>query len=267
MSPHLSLTRRRRYCPRLEALESRETPAALQPTPLEQLFLERVNDIRANPAAFGFAAPAVQPFAFDPRIKVVAAAHTEAAFLAKRLLRANGVRIRPGNSIYDRYTGWPGQPQALAASLETWVVQLARPWEAQSALLNLWPPGSARLRPHRLIGIQFDLVPMRGDQSYMMYVDFITLAPADPRPILTGSVFRDSNHNGKYDVGEGLAGVKLRVAGQKGVVDFASGGYTLPVARAGTVRVTASGGSLPAPITQTVRVPAGKNARLNFIVP
>ena len=35
----------------VEELESRLTPSGLQPSPLEQEFLERLNDARANPAA------------------------------------------------------------------------------------------------------------------------------------------------------------------------------------------------------------------------
>ena len=36
----------------VEALEDRRVPATL-PSPLEQVLLERLNDIRANPAAYG----------------------------------------------------------------------------------------------------------------------------------------------------------------------------------------------------------------------
>ena len=37
----------------VEELEPRLPPAGLQPTPIEQEFLERLNDARANPAAYG----------------------------------------------------------------------------------------------------------------------------------------------------------------------------------------------------------------------
>src|SRR3954471_1780490 len=47
---------RRPACrPRLEPLEGRALPSGLQPTGLEQQLLERLNDARANPAAYGAA--------------------------------------------------------------------------------------------------------------------------------------------------------------------------------------------------------------------
>src|SRR5262245_53802771 len=45
----------RRVWPQVEQLEAREAVAGFQPTAVEQLFLERLNDARANPAAFGAA--------------------------------------------------------------------------------------------------------------------------------------------------------------------------------------------------------------------
>ena len=95
---------------------------------------------------------------------------------------------------------------------------------------------------------------------------FLTLAPAEPSPILTGSVFRDANGNGKYDAGEGLAGVTITVNGQQSVLDYDSGGYTIALKKPGLEQVTASGGGLPGPITQTVMATRGHNVRLNSIV-
>src|SRR5437899_10189332 len=73
----------RRIRPSLEALEPRQLLAGYQPTAQEQLFLEELNDARANPAAYGASigvdlssvAPS-QPLAFDPRMVDAALGHS-----------------------------------------------------------------------------------------------------------------------------------------------------------------------------------------------
>ena len=58
---------------RVEQLESRELLSGVPPTAVEQVFLERLNDARANPAAYGASigvdlssiAPS-QPLAWNP---------------------------------------------------------------------------------------------------------------------------------------------------------------------------------------------------------
>src|SRR5262245_65198679 len=74
----------RRCRPRLEELESRRLLSGYQPTAAEQLFLERLNDARANPAAYGASigidlsnvAPS-QPLAFDTRLIQSARDHSQ----------------------------------------------------------------------------------------------------------------------------------------------------------------------------------------------
>jgi len=43
-----TVARAKRFSPRLEELETRLTPAGFQPTAVEQLFLEQLNDARAQ---------------------------------------------------------------------------------------------------------------------------------------------------------------------------------------------------------------------------
>src|SRR5262249_44757561 len=81
---------------------------------------------------------------------------------------------------------------------------------------------------------------------------------------LTGVVLNDTNGNGKYDVGEGVGGVTITVAGAGFTTSFGSGGYSLQLSP-GTYTVTASGGLLASPLTATVTV-GGNNVRLNFNV-
>src|SRR5262249_12012750 len=83
--PAMNLTRNAslRFRPRLEELEIREVLSGFQPTAAEQLFLEQLNDARANPAAYGASigldlsgvAPS-QPLAFNTNL--IQAAHLDA---------------------------------------------------------------------------------------------------------------------------------------------------------------------------------------------
>jgi hypothetical protein len=126
-------------------------------------------------------------------------------------------------------------------------------------------PWSPNYRSHRLVGLVFQTSP---DPSVPVEFGKITVAPRQDRPILTGTVFRDLNRNGKYDIGEGRSGVRISVGGNKGSTTvWDSGGFTLPVStkRATAVTVTASGGPLDASLTQTVIVRPGANSRVNFI--
>ena len=69
---------------RVEELETRRVLSGVQPTAAEQLLLEQLNDIRANPAAYGAAigldlsgvAPA-QPLAIDPLLTQAALGHSQ----------------------------------------------------------------------------------------------------------------------------------------------------------------------------------------------
>src|SRR5437588_3642806 len=68
----------------LEQLETRQLLSGFQPTAVEQLFLEELNDARANPAAYGASigldlsgvAPS-QPLAFDPSLIAAALGHSQ----------------------------------------------------------------------------------------------------------------------------------------------------------------------------------------------
>src|ERR1700751_3811273 len=70
--------------PRVELLEPRHVPSGLQASPAEQLFLEELNDARANPAAYGTAigvdlsgvAPA-PPLAFNDELMQAAQSHAQ----------------------------------------------------------------------------------------------------------------------------------------------------------------------------------------------
>src|SRR3954454_11472696 len=81
MMSRACLARRARL--RLEELEPRQLLSGAAPTAVEQLFLEELNDARANPAAYGASiglnlsnvAPS-QPLAFDTRLTQAARDHS-----------------------------------------------------------------------------------------------------------------------------------------------------------------------------------------------
>jgi hypothetical protein len=278
MTSRSSTPPRRRARPRVEDLEPRLVLSGLQPTGLAQAILERINDVRANPAVVGreyglnlAGIPASQPLAFDPRlvriVEPVSGNFARAFNVAgiKQRIRNSGLRFVENDSIVLEGSGpfdIPGLSTEELVSL--YVTNFIEPdANHENAFLGTPVPAeNAREGSHaepqfyREVGIAISRLAAG-----------LLLAPADPRPLVTGAVFQDLNGNGRYDVGEGLAGVTIQVAGARPVQTFASGGYTLAVPHAGTYQVTASGGALAAPLTETVTVGRARNARLEFIVP
>jgi hypothetical protein len=279
--------------PRVELLEPRELLAGFQPTAVEQLFLERLNDARANPAAYGAfiglnlsgVAPS-QPLAFDPRLIQAARLHSQDMFTRHYFAHVTPDGIDPGQRIkaagvsFSSFGesiafGFPG----VASALQELIVDDGTPdLGHRRHLLAI----DAVFKTHRQVGIGILatgpddpnlFVPGQGvaindvrefTASYFYTID--TTATRNSHPFLTGCVFQDANHNGQYDIGEGLSGVTIRVSGVGSRLDFVSGGYTVALKHGGTYRVTASGGGLKAPLTRTVHVGAN-NVRLNFIIP
>jgi len=75
----------------------------------------------------------------------------------------------------------------------------------------------------------------------------------DPVNYLTGAVFADRDGDGRMDLGEGLAGVRVSAAGAGSTVSGPGGGWAIPV-RAGRYRVTASGGTFQGTAVGVARV-------------
>ncbi len=283
---------------RVEQLESRLTPTSLQPTPVEQEFLERLNDARANPAAYGASiglnlagvAPS-QPLAFNTHLIAAARGHsidmanrgyfahfTPEGVSPEQRIRAAGFRFVSDAESLDLEEG-----PTYEFSFDPTALPMRVPPSPESALADLIIDrgvpdlGHRRhllaidpiARSHAQVGIGYafhDFVTPDGFSETANFYTIDTATPGGHQQFLTGCVFRDANGNGLYDAGEGLAGVRVHVSGAGTVRDFDSGGYTVPLRHGGTYRVTASGGGLAAPITRVVHV-GGQNARLNFIVP
>lgn len=268
----MASTSARRFSPHLEELEPRCLPSASDPTPIEQLMLEELNDIRASPAAYGVtvgldlsAVAPSPPLAFDPRLVQAARLHSQdmnaRGFFGH--VNPDGMDV-PGRLTTVQYP-WTSWGESVAGS-PAW----SHPADVLAALIveNGVPDLDHRIqllamdslhRGQTQVGIG---IVEDGQGPLRNYYTIDTAGPADPRPCLCGVVFQDANGNGRYDVDEGLGGTLLDVAGVGTFTAFASGGYTIPL-NPGTYTVTAQGGGLRQPITQTVTL-GSDNVRLNF---
>jgi hypothetical protein len=85
----------------------------------------------------------------------------------------------------------------------------------------------------------------------------------NPGTFLTGVVYEDRNGDGRYDAGEGLAGVTVQANGLAARTNEA-GGYSLAVSANGSYRVLASGPGLAVPVTGSVLV-AGANVEVDIV--
>jgi hypothetical protein len=257
----------------LEELEVRQVLSGFQPTAVEQLFLEQLNDARANPAAYGASigvdlsgvAPS-QPLAFSPQLIQSARLHSQDMNAQGYFAHTSPQGSDPGQRMTQAGFAWVGWGESIAggsaypgpsAALQGLIVDSGVPdLGHRRQLLAI----DSVFQNQNQVGIG---IVQAGSGLLTNYYTIDTAAAANGGPLLTGVVYADSNHNGKYDIGEGLAGVTISVAGVGSTTTFGSGGYSLAVGP-GTYTVTASGGGLPAPITELVTV-GQANARLNFV--
>jgi uncharacterized protein YkwD len=260
--------------PRVEPLESRELLSGLWPTAQEQLFLEELNDARANPAQYGASigvdlsgvAPA-QPLAFDTRLIDAARLHSQDMNDRAYFNHNTPEGIDPGARISATgfvWTGWgeslaggtafPNASDALRALIaDTGVSDLGH----RRHLLAIDPA----YQNQNLAGIG---IVQGGSGPLANYYTIDTASALNGGPYLTGTVFNDALGDGKYAIGEGLGNVTITVAGVGSTTTFDTGGYSIAVSP-GTYTVTASGSGLAQPQTQVVTV-GTTNYRLNFAI-
>lgn len=270
MTPPPKSSRRARLS--LSELEPREVPAAFaQPTASEQVFLERLNDIRAQPAAYGksigvdlsYIMPSA-PLAFDTRL--IAAAHAHSVDM--NLRGFVGHTGSDGDSIGERLSDagypWRGYAESITTGQSTVT-------EALRALIRDSGSGTkahrhqllsygSTYRSHRDAGVG---VVQNGTGPRDDYYTVDTAYTTDTRPYLTGVVYRDTNGNGKYDAGEGIGGATVTTSGGQTTTTWATGGYSLRVSP-GHYTVSVSGGGLPGTIARIAGVGTA-NQRLNFV--
>jgi uncharacterized protein YkwD len=257
----------------LEFLETRCLLSGYQPTAVDQLFLEELNDARANPAAYGASigldlsqvAPS-QPLAFNPQLMQAAVQHSQDMSSRGYFAHNTPEGIDPSQRMTQAGFNWQAWGESIAAG-----GLYPQPADALRALIidNGVPDLGHRIHLLAMDALfqgqnQVGIGALQNTSGPLQNYYTIDTAQAQNSSLfLTGVVFNDANKTGKYVIGEGLAGVTISVAGVGSTTTFDSGGYSIAVAP-GTYTVTASGGGLPAPLTQTVTV-GGSNYRLNFI--
>src|SRR5438105_11781400 len=110
---------RARVC--LEELEPRRLLSGAAPTAVEQLFLEQLNDIRANPAAYGASigldlstvAPS-QPLAFDPLLIQAARDHSQDMSARGYFSHVTPEGLDPGARISQAGFFWNSWGESIA---------------------------------------------------------------------------------------------------------------------------------------------------------
>jgi hypothetical protein len=264
------------------------------PTAAEQLMLELVNRARANPVAeaarFGIdlnegittnfisSAPK-QPLAFNAEIIQAARAHSQ--WMLDNDIFAHietdgsdpGSRMRAagyvfnGSWTYGENIAWRGNIGTVPAvgptvALEHGDLFVDSGVEDRGHRRNLMDPDFREIGVGAKTGVFTS-----GGKAYnaVMVTQDFAASDANPGPFLTGVVYRDTNNDGAYSVGEGLSGVTVSPTdGSFYAVSSTSGGYAIPVTGlTGTINVTFSGGTLATPITKSVSL-IGQNVKLDF---
>ena len=106
----------------LEELEPRQLLSGAAPTAVEQLFLEALNDARANPAGYGASiglnlsgvAPS-QPLAFDPSLIAAALGHSQDMNARNYFAHNTPEGIDPGQRITAAGFPWNSWGESIAA--------------------------------------------------------------------------------------------------------------------------------------------------------
>jgi uncharacterized protein YkwD len=261
----------------VELLEKRELLSGYAPTAVEQEFLERLNDARANPPAYGKSiglnlagVPASQPLAFNTDLIQSSRDHSQ-DMNAHNYFGHNG---SDGSNPFQRMQAdgfpWVGAAESIAAGYPT----------PEDALAGLIIDAGVADLGHRKQLLSIGGVPYQGLQQtgvgivlngsgiYSNYYTVDSGYTSDTRPFLLGVAFNDLNLNRLYDAGEGLGNVTIIASNRTSryqTTTWASGGYSIQV-NPGTYTVTAEGGGLPVPVTRVVTV-GSINCRLNFQPP
>jgi uncharacterized protein YkwD len=256
----------------VEQLEVRQLLSVSVPSAVEQFFLEQLNDVRADPAAYGASigvdlstvAPS-QPLAFNPELVSAAQQHSQDMNDRGYFAHDTPEGLDPGQRMTAAGFVWSGWGESIAGGTE-----FPGPSDALRGLIVDASVPDLGHRHHLLamdpnfqnqnqVGIG---IVQAGTGPLTDYYTIDTASTFSGGPILTGVVMTDFNGNGKYDIGEGMGGVTITVAGVGSITTWDSGGYSFALSP-GTYTVTASGGGLAAPITRTVAV-GTQNVRLNF---
>jgi uncharacterized protein YkwD len=269
------------------------------PTPEEQLMLEYVNRARANPTEEGIRLMDTQ----DPRVqgayqyfKIDAAATKKAfttypqrpplAFHSKLIESSRNHSKDMDQNNFQGHTSSNGDQldkryqKVGYASMGMYGENVAAysesVWHGHCGLNVDWGEENQKELGHRRNIMNFDnavyteigvgiLYNGKGLMSGSVgpYVVTQNFGISSQRYI-TGVVYDDKNKNGFYDIGEGLAGVKVVPnRGSYYAVTSTSGGYAFPYSGSSSITVVASEGGLAAPVSRNVTVD-GSNVKVDF---
>lgn len=258
----------------VEQLESRLVLSGVQPTVAEQLLLEQLNDIRANPKAYGDrigvdlsgVAPS-QPLAFNPQVIQVARQHAQDMNDRSYFSQQTPNGKDPGQRLQAAGINWISWGESSAAgstypdpasALQALITDADKPSHAdRNQLLSI----DQLFKTQNQVGVG---IVQNGSGPLANYYTIDTIQGPDAKPFLTGVVYNDANQNGVYDAGEGLGGAQVRVQNGPSTTTFETGGYSLQL-NPGTYTLTIQGGRLASPITQSISI-STSNVRFNAVV-
>jgi hypothetical protein len=274
------------------------------PTPEEQLFLELLNRARANPTAEGvrlagltdsnvvqsyrafgvslilmqsqFAAiPPLPPLSLNPVLSATAREHSRdmlqnhfqghnssnGSTLDNRIAASGYALNAPSYYYGENVFSYSYSVVHGHAGFEV-------DWGGNVGTGGMQSPPGHRNNIHsanfREVGLGVVLGSNQGVGPQLVTQDFGSRS--DTPPLVTGVIYRDRNGNRFYDIGEGVSGVSITIAGSSYfAVSGISGGYTVPVPHGGTYTVSFSGG--PVPSAQRTVTTSGPNVKLDYIVP
>ncbi len=270
------------------------------PTPEEQLMLEYINRARANPTEEGIRLmdtpdgavqsaysyfgidkqktkqafttyPQRPPLAFHPAL--IEASRNHSQDMDEKNFQ--GHTSSNGDQVGQRYAKVGYSSMGMYG--ENVAAYTESVWHGHCGLNVDWGEENQRVLGHRSnimnfgngvyteigVGILFNGKGlMQGHVGpYVVTQNFGTRT----QKYILGVVYIDKNNNGFYDIGEGVAGVKVTPSrGSYHAVSSTSGGYAIPYSGNGSVTIVANGGGLPAEIRKTVEL-VGDNVKVDFV--
>ena len=265
------------------------------PTPQEQLMLELVNRARANPVAEaarfaidlntnlppGTITPDPKPpLAFHPLLIASARVHSDWMLLNDVFAHEGEAGNNPGDRMeaagYPFSGGWAWgeniawQGTTGTANLTAFTVaEHEGLFRSAGHRENLLDPGFDEIGIGVRSGV-FTVISQMGtpvNYNAVMAAQNFARSGGTPGPLVLGVVYRDTNGDKFYTVGEGLGGVTVTPsAGEGYAVTSASGGFAFPTTQTGgTILVTVTGPGVTTPITKAVPL-ATTNSKVDFEV-
>jgi uncharacterized protein YkwD len=271
-----------------------------QPTDEEQLYLEYLNRMRANPSAEGqrlattsdpnvtsayssfgvdlnlmqaeFSTnPAVPPVAMNAQLTAAARWHSGDMFtnIYQGHYQTVGSQVLdPGGRMTANGYSWSTYGENVYSYADS-------VFYGHAGFAVDWGPGIGGMQDpagHRAsmlyggfrevgIGVYDGVNGSVGPQ--LVTQDFATLL-SGAGPLITGVVYYDFNGNGFYDIGEGIGGVTVNTPGSKYYsITADSGGYAIPVTSNGSYNVSFSTAGLNQPMVATVS--GLKNLKVDYV--